>query len=126
MLLRVRSNVGVWRVDGLEGHYTTPALHNGLLYVANNAANLSCVDAETGKLIWKQTVPGGWVWGSAAVDEGLVYVPTVNGHAVCLDANTGKPLWIYRFGQRVEESTLCIYRDKVFILAGDGYVHALK
>ena len=42
----------------------------------------------------------------------------------CLDAYTGKPLWIYKLGQRVEEATLCIYRDKVYVLAGDGYVHA--
>ena len=34
--------------------------------------------------------------------------------------------WIHKFEQRVEESTLCIYRDKVYVLAGDGYVHALK
>ena len=29
------------------------------------------------------------------------------------------------FGQRVEESTLCIYRDKVYLLAADGYLHAV-
>jgi len=29
-------------------------------------------------------------------------------------------------GHRVEESTLCIYRDKVYVLAADGYVHAIE
>jgi hypothetical protein len=43
-----------------------------------------------------------------------------------LDAITGKPLWIHRLGQRVEETTLCIYQNKVIVLAGDGYVHALE
>lgn len=43
-----------------------------------------------------------------------------------LDAFTGKPLWIYTFDQRVEESTLCIHRDMVFVLAGDGYVYAIN
>ena len=43
-----------------------------------------------------------------------------------LDQETGKLLWNYKMGTRIEESTLCIYRDKVFALAGDGYVHAVE
>ena len=35
-------------------------------------------------------------------------------------------LRIYKFGQQVDEATLCIYQDKVYALAADGYVHALK
>jgi len=44
----------------------------------------------------------------------------------CLDQKTGKPHWIFKLGHRVEESTLCIYRDKVYVLAADGYVHAIE
>ncbi len=44
----------------------------------------------------------------------------------CLDEETGNPVWIYKLGHRVEESTLCIYRDKVFVLAADGYLHAIE
>ena len=51
--------------------------------------------AETGELEWKQTIPGGWVWGSAAYDDGMVYVPTVNGYCVCLDAKNGHIVWMY-------------------------------
>ena len=42
-----------------------------------------------------------------------------------LDEMTGEPHWIYKMGHRMEESTLCIYRDKVYMLAADGYVHAV-
>ena len=35
-------------------------------------------------------------------------------------------LWTYRLGRRVEEATLRIYRDKVYCLAADGYVHAVE
>ena len=62
-----------------------------------------------------------------AIANDRVYIGSGNTPLFyCLDAFTGKPLWIHKFDQRVEESTLCIYRDKVIVLAGDGYVHALE
>lgn len=39
---------------------------------------------------------------------------------------SGERLWTYRLGYRVEEGTLCIYRDKVYCLAADGYVHVVE
>ncbi len=73
------------------------ALANGKVYAGQQGGERSfyCLDAQSGTLVWKQTIPGGWVWGSAAVDEGLVYVPTVNGYAVCLDGETGHIIWMY-------------------------------
>lgn len=42
------------------------------------------------------------------------------------NAATGKLNLIRLPDHRVEESTPCIYLDKVFVHAGDGYVHAVK
>ena len=36
-------------------------------FVGKMAAEMEMRDAETGELIWKKTIHGGWVWGSAAV-----------------------------------------------------------
>ncbi len=74
--LDARTGKERWRVDGLEGHYTTPALHNGLLYVANNAANLSCVDAKTGEVLWTYNY-GNEAKGSPLYAEGKIYVGDV-------------------------------------------------
>jgi outer membrane protein assembly factor BamB len=73
------------------------ALADGKVYAGQQGGErfFYCLDASTGELVWKQTIPGGWVWGSAAVDDGLVYVPTVNGYAVCLDGETGHIVWMY-------------------------------
>lgn len=76
--LNARTGKEIWRVDGLEGHYTTPALHNGLLYVANNAANLSCVDIETGKVLWTYNY-GNEAKGSPLYADGKIYVGDVPG-----------------------------------------------
>lgn len=73
------------------------AIADGKVYAGQqgNERFFYCLDADSGELVWKQTIPGGWVWGSAAVDDGLVYVPTVSGYAVCLDGETGQIVWMY-------------------------------
>ena len=73
------------------------ALADGKVYAGQQGGErfFYCLDAQTGDLVWKQTVPGGWVWGSATVDDGMVYVPTVNGYALCLDGETGHIVWMY-------------------------------
>ena len=73
------------------------AIANGKVYAGQQGGEqyFYCLDEKTGELIWKQTIPGGWVWGSATVDDGMVYVPTVNGYAMCLDGETGHIVWMY-------------------------------
>ena len=84
-----------------------------------------CGDPETAKIYW--THPGGGGLSAPAVASGRVYIGSgTSPFFYCLDEDTGKPLWTYKLGHRVEEATLCIYRDKVFVLAADGYVHAIE
>ena len=65
--------------------------------------------------------------GLPAIASGRVYIGSGNTPLFyCLDAVTGEPIWIHKLGHRVEEATLCIYRDKVYVLAADGYVHAIE
>lgn len=89
------------------------------------ASRIYCVDSATAKIHW--TFPDGGGLSAPAIANGRVYIASGNTPLFyCLDACSGEPIWIYKFGQRVEESTFCIYRDKVYALAGDGYVHAIK
>ncbi len=89
------------------------------------ASKVFSVDSKTAKIHW--TFPDGGGLSAPAIASDRLYIGSGNTPLFyCLDAFTGKPHWIYKLGQRVEESTLCIYRDKIFVLAGDGYVHALK
>jgi len=89
------------------------------------ASRVYCVDPASGKIYW--TFPDGGGLSAPAIASGRVYIGSGNTPLFyCLDAFTGEPKWIYKLGQRVEEATLCIYRDKVYVLAGDGYVHAIK
>jgi len=89
------------------------------------ATRVYCIDYKTAKVHW--TFPDGGGISAPAIASDRVYVASGSTPLFyCLDATTGKPHWIYKFGQHVEEATLCIYRDKVYVLAADGYVHAIK
>jgi len=104
--------------------YYTARVGAGLRGVPT-ASRIYCVDSATAKIHW--TFPDGGGLSAPAIASDRVYIGSGNTPLFyCLDAYTGKPLWIYKLGQRVEEATLCIYKDKVYVLAGDGYVHAIK
>ncbi|MBK1876478.1 PQQ-binding-like beta-propeller repeat protein [Pelagicoccus mobilis] len=125
--------------DAEKGQYTnfnaTPAFFKGRAYYTARvgmglrgvpmASKVYSVDSETAKIHW--TFPDGGGLSAPAIASDRLYIASGNTPLFyCLDAFTGEPHWVYKFGQRVEESTLCIYRDKVYALAGDGYVHAIK
>ncbi len=52
-----------------------------------------CLDARTGRTLWRAPSPLGDVRGSVTVHEGRVYAVTGEGWTVALDAATGQSLW---------------------------------
>ncbi len=44
----------LWRHDGIEAGFSSGTIHDGKLYVQDNSAYVHCLDANTGKALWKQ------------------------------------------------------------------------
>jgi len=60
----------------LERHCcSTPAISDGLVFVADCGRTIHCVDARTGKPYWTHEA-NGEIWGSTLVADGKVYVGT--------------------------------------------------
>jgi len=57
---------------------STPAIHDGLAYVADCAGNVHCVDAQTGRPYWVHDA-GSEIWASTLVADGKVYAGTRRG-----------------------------------------------
>ena len=77
-----------WRADELAVGFSSPLLHDGRLYVIDNSANLSAIDAATGALQWEQSV--GTVGKASPVwADGKLFITETNGNVTILqpDAN---------------------------------------
>lgn len=68
---------------------STPAIHDGMVFVADCSGILHCVDAATGKPNWTHDL-GRDVWGSTLVADGRVYVGTRKGGFWILKAGREK------------------------------------
>jgi outer membrane protein assembly factor BamB len=68
----------LWRNDEFAATFSSPLYHDGLLYVVDNSANLACLDAATGKTLWRHKL--GRVGKPSPVwADGKLYVAEVNG-----------------------------------------------
>jgi outer membrane protein assembly factor BamB len=68
----------VWQVDGIEVRFASPLLHDNRLYVCDVNARMFCLDANTGKKLWKKPlVYGRNSMGSPVWADGKIFVNPV-------------------------------------------------
>lgn len=94
----------MWSTPLGEG-YSGPAVANGRVYITDRQTNAGtervlCLDAETGKEIWKHEYAARYTISYPAgprstptVEGGRVYTLGAVGHFFCFDESTGKILW---------------------------------
>jgi outer membrane protein assembly factor BamB len=70
---------------------STPAIHDGLAYVADCGGNLHCLNAENGHHHWSFDL-GRETWSSPLVADGKVYIGTRGGDFWILEAGKEKKL----------------------------------
>ncbi|MBW7906271.1 MAG: PQQ-binding-like beta-propeller repeat protein [Phycisphaerae bacterium] len=89
----------VWRRDGLEVGYSTPALANGRLYAVDNSANLFALDALTGETRWRYSAGRVGKGSPVVTADGVIYIGEQNGiFSILRDAgNACEPLCVYQF-----------------------------
>jgi outer membrane protein assembly factor BamB len=76
----------IWCYKGLDRTLSTVSIADGLLYVADVAGRLHCLDADTGRCLWVHETKAK-IWGSTLVADGKVYLPTE------------KHLWVFAAGR---------------------------
>jgi outer membrane protein assembly factor BamB len=126
---------------------TSPALADGVVYIAALDGHLYAIDQETGKEKWnfKSRMP---IASSPAVIGGTLYFVSSAGSLVALDIKTGQPKWVYaieyerKFEARnlhgypsaaqtipdvfdIFTSSPAVANGKVYFGSGDGNVYAV-
>ena len=87
----ITTNGLVWSY-ALEKHVlSTPAVYDGLVFIADCGRTFHCVDAETGKPHWTHEIDGE-VWASPYVADGKVYLGTRSGEFYVFAASREKKL----------------------------------
>jgi outer membrane protein assembly factor BamB len=86
---------------GYEGPRSTPAVVENRVYTFGISGIFSCLDAKTGKLLWRKAsrqYPGFGAAASPLVADGLCIVPVGDGKKrglTAFDARTGEMKWCY-------------------------------
>jgi outer membrane protein assembly factor BamB len=116
--LYIGSGNGVYCLNATDGneiwnHPTTyrvnssPAISNGILYVAADNYYVYALNASTGNEIWNHHT--GSTSSSPCVDDFYVYVGSIDGYVCALNASTGTQIWKYQTGDTILSSPAISY-----------------
>jgi outer membrane protein assembly factor BamB len=136
-----------WAFSAGGAIVTSPAVVDGVVYIASLDGHLYAVDQATGKEKWnfKSSRP---IASSPAVDRGTLYFVSSVGALVAIDCATGKPKWVFtaEYERKFEAKGLhgypspaqtipdawdiftsspAVAAGKVFFGGGDGNVYAV-
>ena len=87
----ITTNGLVWSYELNKHVMGTPAVVNGLVFIADCGRTFHCVDAETGKVCWTHEI-NGEAWASPLAADGKVYLGTRSGTFYVFEANREKKL----------------------------------
>ncbi len=81
----------IWKVD-LKGRCcSTPSIYNGMLFIADCAGEVRCLNVQNGNNYWTHQTTGD-IWGSTLVADGKVYVGNRRGDFFVFEASKEKKL----------------------------------
>jgi outer membrane protein assembly factor BamB len=69
----------VWRLDGIDAGYASPAINNGRIYLVDNEAMIHAIDAKTGKIMWKYKLGRVGKGSPVVTTDNVIYVGEQNG-----------------------------------------------
>lgn len=77
--------------------FSSPIVHDGVVYIGSEDGNLYAIDEKTGKTHWKFKT-GGAVHSSPAIFKNVVYIGSFDGYYYAVDSKTGKLKWKFKTG----------------------------
>jgi outer membrane protein assembly factor BamB len=114
----------VWTYQGLDWTPATVSIADGLVYLADMAGRLHCLDAETGHRYWAYDAKCGMVLGSTLVADGKVYMPSSKGLFIFAAGREARLLDKVTFGSPIY-STPVAANGTLYIASHKGWLWAI-
>jgi outer membrane protein assembly factor BamB len=83
----------VWRIGEGGSIASSPVARGGMIYFGCCDRNVYCLDAKTGRLVWKFRTEGAIMDGPSPVHGGLLYIGSYDHSMYALHAATGRLAW---------------------------------
>ena len=116
--------VALWRFACEDEVRSSPAVHNGVVYVGAYDHNLYAISADNGKFLWKYATEGG-IASSPCVYERHVFVGSADRALYAINANTGRVSWTCPTQGRVWSSPRAAF-DHVLFGSDDRHLYAVN
>ncbi len=114
----------LWRFASEDEIRSSPAIHNGTVYVGAYDHNLYAIDAEDGEFLWKYPTDGG-IASSPCVYEGIVFVGSADRVLYAVDAESGRIQWTCPTQGRIWSSPRAAF-GHVFFGSDDRHLYAVN
>ncbi|MGM9567249.1 MAG: S-layer homology domain-containing protein [Clostridia bacterium] len=119
------NSVWIYKDENGGGAYSPVTYDDGKIYTGFGGYNKEdafvCLDAETGKLIWRATDARGFYWAGAAIVGDYVVYGSDSGHLYSRDKETGKLVTDLEVGEATTiRSSVCYDNGKVYFAINNG------
>ena len=116
--------LALWRFACEDEVRSSPAVHNGVVYVGAYDHNVYAINAENGKFLWKYATEGG-IASSPCVYEGRLFVGSADRVLYAINAETGRISWTCPTQGGVWSSPRVAF-DHVFFGSDDCRLYAVN
>jgi outer membrane protein assembly factor BamB/tRNA A-37 threonylcarbamoyl transferase component Bud32 len=114
----------LWQFQTGDEVRSSPAVHNGAVFIGSYDNKLYALEARTGRQQWAFTTEGG-ICGTPAVWRTLVLIGSEDFNVYGVQIASGQEAWTYRTWQQVRSSPR-IHGEALYIGSDDGFMHALE
>ncbi|MEA3338382.1 MAG: serine/threonine-protein kinase [Chloroflexota bacterium] len=114
----------LWRFACEDEVRSTPAVHDGIVYIGAYDNNLYVINADSGQFLWKYATEGG-IGSSPCVYGGRVFFGSADRVLYAVDVDTGRISWTCPTKGSVWSSPRAAF-DHVFFGSDDRFLYAVS
>ena len=118
------NSLWLFKLKKFTSTQASPIIADGKIFFGTFEDEFFCVDAKSGKQVWKTKI-GGFVYSTAAVSKDFIYFGCGDNNVYCLNAKTGAVVWKFQTGGYIFSSP-AIWGDRLFIGSYDKKLYCLE